>query len=78
MESGGHLLSSTPPVIGLEDIDACPLGTVPIRRATKEDLIAAKSLSTNFHTQSATTPGTDVSFSLYHFILGQKNADMYI
>lgn len=40
-----------PLMIGLAK-DACPLGTVPIRRATKEYLIASKLLLNNFQPQA--------------------------
>ncbi|KAL0007402.1 hypothetical protein SO802_008904, partial [Lithocarpus litseifolius] len=35
---------------------ACPLGTVPIRRTTKEELIASKLLLNNMHPQAAPSP----------------------
>nr|XP_023876808.1 uncharacterized protein LOC111989259 [Quercus suber] len=41
-----------PLMIGLAK-DACPIGTVPIRRATKEDLVASKLLLNNFQPQAA-------------------------
>ena len=50
-------------MIGLKD--PCPLGIVPIRRTTKEDLIAIRSLSNNIHSQSATNPGVYLSSLLY-------------
>ena len=50
-------------MIGLKD--PCPSRTVPIRRTTKEDLIAIRSLSNNIHPQSATNPGVYVSSLLY-------------
>ena len=50
--------------------DDCPLGTVPIRRTTKEDLIAIRSMSNNIYPQSTEHPGVHVSSLLY--ILGCK------
>ncbi len=52
-----------PSMISLKD--PCPSGTVPIRRTTKEELIAIRSLSNNIHPQSATNPGVYVSSLLY-------------
>ena len=52
-----------PSMIGLKD--PCPSGTIPIRRTTKEDLIAIRSLSNNIHPQSATNPGVYASSLLY-------------
>ena len=49
---------------------ACPLGTVPIRRTTKEDLIASKILLNNMHSQAAPTPNAYVSSPI--FIFGQN------
>ena len=50
--------------------DACPLGTVPVRRTTKEDLIAIRSMSNNIYPQTADSRGVYVSYLLY--ILGYK------
>ena len=60
----GDLSQTRSSMIGLPR-GACPLGTVPIRRTTKEDLIAIRSLSDNIHPQSATNPGVYVSFLSY-------------
>ena len=89
------LLPSTPPpsslhpnrplMIGLAK-DACPLGTVLIRRATKEDLVASKLLLNNFQPQAASFNNSYVSSSLFIFNLKQhllinvlfhKNARIY-
>ena len=56
-----------PSMFGLLE-DACPSGTVPIRRTTKEDLIAIRSMSNNIYPQTAAAPGIHVSSLL--FILG--------
>jgi len=54
-------------MIGLAK-DACPLGTVPIRRATKEDLVASKLLLNNFQPQAAPSfNNTYASSSLFIF-----------
>ncbi|XP_065625332.1 protein neprosin [Quercus suber] len=45
-----------PSMFGLLE-DACPSGTVPIRRTTKEDLIAIRSMSNNIYPQTAAAPG---------------------
>ncbi|KAF5194432.1 hypothetical protein FRX31_015981 [Thalictrum thalictroides] len=46
----------------------CPLGTVPIRRTSKADLIRAKSFTETFaakiHPQTVLTPGRHVSRGL--------------
>ena len=72
-------------MIGLAK-DACPLGTVPIRRATKEDLVASKLLLNNFQPQAASFNNSYVSSSLFIFNLKQhllinvlfhKNARIY-
>ena len=48
--------------------DACPSGTVPIRRTTKADLIAIRSMSNNIYPQTTKVPNIHVSSLLY--ILG--------
>ena len=74
-----------PLMIGLAK-DACPFGTVPIRRATKEDLVASKLLLNNFQPQAASFNNSYVSSSLFIFNLKQhllinvlfhKNARIY-
>ena len=55
-----------PLMIGLAK-DACPLGTVPTRRATKEDLVASKLLLNNFQPQAASFNNSYVSSSLFIF-----------
>ncbi|KAK4592414.1 hypothetical protein RGQ29_016810 [Quercus rubra] len=42
-------------MIGLQQ-DACPSGTVPIRRTTKADLIAIRSMSNNIYPQTTKVP----------------------
>ena len=48
----GDLSQTRSSMIGLPS-GACPLGTVPIRRATKEDLIESKLLLKNIQPQAA-------------------------
>ncbi|XP_065637993.1 protein neprosin-like [Quercus suber] len=49
------LLRNRPSMIGLQQ-DACPSGTVPIRRTTKSDLIAIRSMSNNIYPQTTKVP----------------------
>ena len=61
------LLRNRPSMIGLQQ-DACPSRTVPIRRTTKADLIAIRSMSNNIYAQTTKVPNIHVSSLLY--ILG--------
>ena len=61
------LSQNRPLMIGLQQ-DACPSGTVPIRRTTKANLIAIRSMSNIIYPQTAKVPNTHVSSLLY--ILG--------
>ncbi|KAL0007354.1 hypothetical protein SO802_008856 [Lithocarpus litseifolius] len=49
------LSRNRPSMIGLQQ-DACPSGTVPIRRTTKADLIAIRSMSNNIYPQTTKVP----------------------
>ncbi|KAM3685678.1 hypothetical protein ACB098_11G139100 [Castanea mollissima] len=59
-----------PSVIGLAK-GACPLGTVPIRRATKKDLKKSKLLLNNIHPQNKAPPGS------YRASIEMKNTTRY-
>ncbi|XP_065624643.1 protein neprosin [Quercus suber] len=50
----GDLSKARPSMIGLAK-GACPSGTVPIRRTTKEDLLASKLLLNNIHPQATSS-----------------------
>lgn len=60
-------LQARPSVIGLA-MGACPLGTVPIRRATKKDLKKSKLLLNNIHPQNKAPPGSYVSSPLFSYL----------
>ncbi|XP_050281536.1 uncharacterized protein LOC126722427 [Quercus robur] len=51
------LSQNRPLMIGLQQ-DACPSGTVPIRRTTKADLIAIRSMSNIIYPQTTKVPNT--------------------
>lgn len=54
----------------LPNINNCPPGSVPIRRTTKEDLIAAKSFKPLWSHQAADSsrPSTTIDANGYHVI----------
>ena len=61
------LSKARPSMIGLAK-GACPSGTVPIRRTTKEDLLASKLLLNNIHPQATSSfNGSYVSSPLFIF-----------
>lgn len=59
------------PIFGLGK-DKCPVGTVPIRRTTKDGLIQDNSLLNN-HILTQDKPGTHVNILFYKILLNILN-----
>ncbi|KAK4592411.1 hypothetical protein RGQ29_016807 [Quercus rubra] len=76
------LSRNRPSMIGLQQ-DACPSGTVPIRRTTKADLIAIRSMSNIIYPQTTKVPNThraviQMRTSEFHSYIGVKgNINVY-
>ncbi|KAK4592412.1 hypothetical protein RGQ29_016808 [Quercus rubra] len=52
--------------------DACPSGTVPVRRTTKEDLIAIRSMSNNIYPQTAASRGVYAAMIQMRYLPGRS------
>ncbi|XP_075645661.1 protein neprosin-like [Castanea sativa] len=76
-------LINKPPVKSIQKIEgrkiiACPSGTVPIRRTTKADLIAIRSMSNNIYSQTTKVPNMHWILISSTVMEGSSYAEMYV